>query len=415
MCLKMGMLLAGVSILSGVSLAQAEESVEVLHYWTSGGEAAALNLLKENLQSQGIGWVDMPVAGGAGEAAMTTLRARVTAGNPPAAVQMQGFDILDWAQQGVLGNLDEVADKEGWDKVIPPAIQHFSKYDGHWIAAPVNVHSTNWAWYNKAALNKAGGKVPQNWDELIALLDKFKEQGITPIAHGGQPWQEALIFTSVVMSFGPDFYKKALIDLDPEALKSDTMKQVFERMAKLHTYVDDNFSGRDWNLASAMVIDDKAGVQFMGDWAKGEFTKAGKKPGVDFVCGRFPGTDGSVAFNADQFAVFEVGQNKRKAQLALATAVEDVNFQSAFNVVKGSAPARTDVPTTAFDECGQKAIKDLAAADKSGSLLGSFSQSHAQPTAIKNAMFDVITRQFNGQLTVEQAVEELSAAIEIAK
>src|SRR5690606_23554119 len=161
-----------------------------------------LNLLKENLQSQGIGWVDMPVAGGAGEAAMTTLRARVTAGNPPAAVRMQGFDSLDWARQGGLGKLDAVDDKEGWDEVIPPAIQHFSKYDGHWIAAPVNVHSTNWAWYNKAALNKAGGKVPQNWDELIALLDKFKEQGITPIAHGGQPWQEALIFTSVVMSFG---------------------------------------------------------------------------------------------------------------------------------------------------------------------------------------------------------------------
>jgi glucose/mannose transport system substrate-binding protein len=153
----------------------------------------------------------------------------------------------------------------------------------------------------------------------------------------------------------------------------------------------------------------------MGDWAKGEFTKAGKKPGTDFVCGRFPGTEGSVAFNADQFAVFEVGADKRKAQLALATAVEDVNFQSAFNVVKGSAPARTDVPSTAFDECGKKAIADLAAADKNGSLLGSFSQSHAQPTAIKNAMFDVITRQFNGQLTADQAVEELSSAIDMAK
>ncbi len=89
------------------------------------------------------------------------------------------------------------------------------------------------------------------------------------------------------MSFGPDFYKKALIDLDPEALKGDTMKQVFERMAKLRTYVDDNFSGRDWNLASAMVIDDKAGVQFMGDWAKGEFTKAGKSPALILSAGVF--------------------------------------------------------------------------------------------------------------------------------
>jgi glucose/mannose transport system substrate-binding protein len=30
-------------------------------------------------------------------------------------------------------------------------------------------------------------------------------------------------------------------------------------------------------------------------------------------------------------------------------------------------------------------------------------------------MFDVITRQFNGQLTADQAVEELSSAIDMAK
>lgn len=215
------------------------------------------------------------------------MRARVTAGNAPTAVQMLGFDIRDWAEQGALGNLDKVASKEGWEKVIPAPLQEFAKYDGHWIAAPVNIHSTNWMWINKAALDKAGGKEPTNWDELIALLDNFKAQGITPIAHGGQPWQDATIFDAVVLSFGPDFYKKAFIDLDPEALGSDTMKQAFDRMSKLRTYVDDNFSGRDWNLASAMVIEGKAGVQFMGDWAKGEFLKAGKKPGEDFVCMRY--------------------------------------------------------------------------------------------------------------------------------
>lgn len=87
--------------------------VEVLHWWTSGGEAAALNVLKEDLQGKGIGWVDMPVAGGGGEAAMTALRARVTAGDAPTAVQMLGFDIQDWAAEGALGNLNEVAAAEG--------------------------------------------------------------------------------------------------------------------------------------------------------------------------------------------------------------------------------------------------------------------------------------------------------------
>ena len=120
------------------------QSVEVLHWWTSGGEAAALGVLKKDLEKQGVAWKDMPVAGGGGEAAMTSLRARVTAKNPPTAVQMLGFDIQDWAKQGALGDLNALAAKEGWDKTVPAALQAFSKHNGKWIAAPVNVHSTNW-------------------------------------------------------------------------------------------------------------------------------------------------------------------------------------------------------------------------------------------------------------------------------
>ncbi len=395
--------------------AQAAENVEVLHWWTAGGEAAALDVLKKDLEGKGIGWTDMPVAGGGGTEAMTVLRARVTAGNPPTAVQMLGFDIRDWAKEGALGNLDEIAGKEGWEKVIPAPLQEFAKYDGHWIAAPVNVHTTNWMWINKAALDKAGGKEPANWDELIALLDKFKEQGITPVAHGGQPWQDGTIFDAVVLSFGTDFYKKAFIDLDPEALGSDTMKQAFDRMTKLRSYVDDNFSGRDWNLASAMVIEGKAGLQFMGDWAKGEFVKAGKKPGEDFVCMRYPETQGAVTFNSDMFAMFKVAEDKVPAQLQMASAIESPTFQSAFNVVKGSAPARTDVPDTAFDACGKKAIADVKEASEKGTMLGSMAHGYANPAAVKNAIYDVVTREFNGELTSEEAVKELVAAVAAAQ
>ena len=54
-------------------------------------------------------------------------------------------------------------------------------------------------------------------------------------------------------------------------------------------YVDDNFSGRDWNLATAMVMNGEAAFQIMGDWAKGEFFAAGKVPGEDFLCASTPG------------------------------------------------------------------------------------------------------------------------------
>ncbi|MEM9443461.1 MAG: sugar ABC transporter substrate-binding protein, partial [Pseudomonadota bacterium] len=107
----------------GGAAASAEGEVEVLHWWTSGGEAAALNVLKDDLQSKSVGWQDMPVAGGGGEQAMTVLRARITAGNPPTAVQMLGFDILDWAEQGVVADLNSVAAEEGWDEVVPSALQ----------------------------------------------------------------------------------------------------------------------------------------------------------------------------------------------------------------------------------------------------------------------------------------------------
>ena len=196
---------------------------------------------------------------------------------------------------------------------------------------------------------------------------------------------------------GPEFYKKAFIDLDPETLGSDTMKEVFERMTVIRGFVDDNFSGRDWNLASAMVINGEAAFQFMGDWAKGEFLNAGKVPDKDFLCFRFPGTENQVTFNTDQFAVFKQGDSVTPEQTALAKAIMSPEFQIAFNKVKGSVPARTDVSVESFDACGQKAYEQLKAAAASGNLFGSMAHGHANPASVKNALYDVITAEFNGE------------------
>ena len=402
--------------LTALAVPASAADVEVLHWWTSGGEAAALNVLKQDLEGQGIGWQDMPVAGGGGTQAMTVLRARVTAGNPPTAVQMLGFDILDWANEGALADLNDLAATEGWDDVVPEALQAFATHDGKWVSAPVNVHSTNWIWANKAILDELGLSVPQTWDELVTAMETVRDSGRTALAHGGQAWQDATIFDAVAMSTGgPDFYKAAFIDLDPEALGSDTMRESFERMAVLRTFVDDNFSGRDWNLATAMVINGEAAFQMMGDWAKGEFLTANQVPGQDFLCFRFPGTQEQVTFNADQFAMFNQGGMVSTEQAALASAILSPSFQSAFNVVKGSVPARTDVSDEAFDDCGKQGIADLRAAAASGNLFGSMAHGHANPASVKNAMYDVITAHFNGDYDAEVAVEELVSAVEIAR
>ena len=398
------------------STATAEESVEVLHWWTSGGEGEALGVLKKDLEAKGVTWKDMPVAGGAGDAAMTVLRGRVTAGNPPTSAQLLGFDLRDWEKQGVLANLDDVAAKEGWDKVIPKALQDFSKYNGHWNAVPVNVHTTNWVWINKAALDKAGGKVPKDWNGFVAMLEAFKKNGITPFAQGGQNWQEATVFEAIVLSLGADFYKSAMIDHDPKALNSPKMVTAFDRLRVLRGYTDANFSNREWNLATAMVIKGEAGAQMMGDWAKGEFLRAKMVPGKDFVCIRFPGTQGAVTFNADQFAMFKVGEASRNAQNLMAIAVVDPKFQSAFNVVKGSVPARTDVSDKDFDDCGKKGMKDLAEASKKGKMFGSMAHGYAAPAAVKGAVFDVVDRFFNSNdMKSSDAAAELAKAVAAAK
>ena len=414
--MKIKTLLAATALTAFLAAPAQAEEVEVLHWWTSGGEAAALNVLKQDLEGQGIGWQDMPVAGGGGTEAMTVLRARVTAGNAPTAVQMLGFDIQDWANEGALADLNAVAAKEGWDAVVPDALKEFAKSDGKWVSAPVNVHSTNWVWANKAVLDELGVDVPQTWDDMVMIMEKAKAAGKTAIAHGGQAWQDATVFDAVAMSTGgPDFYKAAFIDLDPDTLGSDTMKEAFERMAVIRSHVDDNFSGRDWNLATAMVINGDAAFQMMGDWAKGEFLAAGKVPGEDFLCFRFPGTQEQVTFNADQFAMFDQGGSVSGEQAALASAILSPNFQSAFNVVKGSVPARTDVSDADFDACGKQGMKDLAAAASSGNLFGSMAHGHAAPASVKNAIYDVVTAHFNGEFDAETAVEELVTAVELAQ
>jgi glucose/mannose transport system substrate-binding protein len=411
-----GAMLAAASLFAGAAQAQVKE-VQMLHWWTSGGEAAALNVLKQDLAKQGYAWKDVPIAGGGGEGAMTALKAMVAAGNPPTASQILGYFAIDYAEAGKLADITPLATKEGWDKVVPTALQKFTTTDGKWDAVPVNIHSVNWIWLNKAVMDKIGGTQPKTFDEFLALLDKAKAAGVIPLALGGQPWQEATLFDSVVASTGGiEFYKKAFVDLDDSALKSDTMKKAFDNLAKLRAYTDPNYAGRDWNLATAMVIKGDALVQVMGDWAKGEFRNAKKEAGKDFLCYRFPGTDGSVIYNSDMFAMFKVSADRQEAQLALADATMSPSFQSAFNVVKGSVPARMDVSDAAFDMCGKKGIADVKAANANGSFVGSMAQNYAQPPAIAGAYHDVVTKFFHGEIkTSDAAVAELDKAINDAK
>ena len=75
-----------------------------------------------------------------------------------------------------------------------------------------------------------------------------------------------------------------------------------------------------------------------------------------------------MIYNTDMFALFNVSADRKAAQLALADATMSTSFQSAFNVIKGSVPARMDVSDAAFDACGKKGIADVKAANAKGTF-----------------------------------------------
>ncbi len=411
--LKLSKLATAVALVVAAGAATAGE-VEVLHWWTSGGEAKSVGELKKIMEAKGHTWKDFAVAGGGGDAAMTVLKSRVVAGNPPAAAQIKGPAIQEWAREGVLANLDATAKAEKWDSLLPKGVADVMKYKGNYVAAPVNVHRVNWMWANAEVLKKAGvAGAPKTWDEFFAAADKVKKAGLIAVAHGGQNWQDFTTFEDVVLGVGgAKFYQDALVKLDQKALNSATMTKSLETFRKIKGYTDAAAPGRDWNLATAMVIDGKAAFQFMGDWAKGEFTAAGKVPGKDYICAAAPGTGSAYTFNVDSFAMFKLKDaTAQKAQADLAASIMGTQFQEVFNLNKGSIPVRLGMDMGKFDDCAKASTKDFVATSKSGGLVPSVAHGMAVSPAAEGAIKDAVSQFWNDdKISVADGVKSIAKA-----
>ena len=403
------------SIMYNTVLAGGE--AEVLHWWTSGGEAKALQVLKDDFAKKGGTWKDMPVAGGGGDAANVTLKSRIVAGDPPTASQIKGPTIQEYDEEGVVApyHIHEVAKSENWDSLLSSQVANHMKCDGFtkYCAAPVNIHRIDWFWANKKVLDSHGLKMPTSWDEFNAAATKLKSAGIIPFAHGGQPWQDATVFEAVLLGIGGnEFYQKAIVELDMNALSGSTMVKVFDQMRKLQGFTDKGMPGRDWNVATAMVMNGKAAFQIMGDWAKGEFSNAGLKPGVDYYCLPTP-SDHGYLYNVDSFIFYGMkGKSKIDGQKALASSIMGKNFQKIFNIYKGSIPARLDVPMDEFDMCAKGSASDLKYSAMTGGLLPSFAHGMALRNAQKGAIQDVITEHFNSNMSSKEAARRLADAVQ---
>ncbi|MBU2874652.1 ABC transporter substrate-binding protein [Marinobacter salexigens] len=390
----------------------ANNTVDILHWWVSEGEENSIGIIQRYIEKQGLGWHAEAVAGSGTYRFSDELRKRVASGNPPMASQAIGYDIRDWARQGKLLNLDNIAEEYQWDEVIPFAIQHLSKYQGHWVGVPINTHSTNWLWVNHAQLTRLGLKQPDTWPDLINMLNTAKASGLIPIAIGREAWEHTLLFESVAAGAGgAEFYRRVFLDLDPTALDMKIIDQIFQRMSMLRNFLDAGAITRNWNQATELVLSGQALLQVQGSWVDGEFNASGLVPGRDYDCYRFPDTQGLVLFNSDQYILFKDHVVEPETRNTFVKTLMDVELQRDLNIATGAAPARVDVPRADFNQCGQQAINDMRAANMRRAMLGSIAMGNANPGPVKNALYKVISDHLMGHISNSQAVSRLAQII----
>eukprot|EP01030_Chromulinospumella_sphaerica_P007944 gene7944-7772_t len=381
---------------------------EVMHWWTSSSESAAVRKFADAYRAAGGVWVDTAIAG-ADQAKAVAIN-RIVGGNPPTAAQFnttkQFRDLID---QGSLNNVDDVALRDKWDQLLPGPMLDVIKVKGHYYALPVNIHMSTWIWYSKAAFKKAGiTKEPATPDELFAALDKLKAAGLIGLAHGGQAWQENILFQAMLANVGgKELYLQVLRDRNPKALNSEAFKQVLVAFKRLQSYVDPGSPNRNWNDATAMLINGKAGIQIMGDWAKGEFSAARQSAGKDFGCIPGLGPKAPYLIQGDAF-VFPKTSNADavKAQKLLATTLLAPAAQLEFSKLKGSLPVRSDVDVSSMDACAQAGM--AAMKDKSRQV--GMIEVYITPDQ-NGALQDVLTAFWNTRMPVEKAQKSIAAAL----
>jgi glucose/mannose transport system substrate-binding protein len=386
----------------------AAPKAEVIHWWTSGGESAAVKHVAQAYRNAGGVWIDTAIAGGDQSRAVTINR--IVGGNPPTAAQFNtSKQFLDVIEAGMLNKVDGVARAQNWDQMLPPPIIDVIKVDGHYYAVPLNIHMQTWFWYSKSAFQKAGiTKEPASMEEFFAALDKLKAAGLIPLAHGGQSWQETVLFSAILANMGgKELYLKAMRDRDQATLLSPEFRNVLLAFKRLKSYVDAGSPGRNWNDATALVIAGKAGFQVMGDWAKGEFTNAGQSAGRHYGCmaGFTPSTP--YLIQGDVF-VFPRTDDKGavRAQQLLANVVSQPALQVAFSKLKGSIPVRVDVDATQLDLCAQKGIEIM----KDRGRQAGVTEVYLTPDQ-NGAMQDVLTAYWNTTMPVEKAQRSIANAL----
>jgi glucose/mannose transport system substrate-binding protein len=397
--------------------AVAEPKVNMMHQWSQGAEAAAIAKLGEMFTAKGGSWENIPISGHTANT-LAKLRADVVAGNAPAAVQMKGPEIAEWNDTGRTANMDALAATEGWDKVVAPELMTVMKPKGSWVAVPMNIHRVNWNFGSKKLLDEMGIAMPKTWAEFNAACEKIAAAGKICIAHGAADWTDSTTMDSIVYGMDKDLYRKAFVEADVAAMRSEGMVKAFEQLRKMVGWMDKDIAGRPWEAAMTMTMKGEAGFFLMGDWTVASANAAGFKDGVDYYCEQSPvdwGGNGYI-LNSDSVVLFTQNDgDKVEGQKILSSIIMSPDFQTAFNVAKGSIPARTDVDLNAapFTNCQKKSQADLAASVKEGTLVRSMAHNMTVLQKYRGAMMEVITEFVSKpDMSAQDAANAMADAVE---
>ncbi|MFQ1999637.1 ABC transporter substrate-binding protein [Aeromonas veronii] len=385
------------SVIALLSAPVAASQVEVLHWWTSGGEAKAVEVLKSEWTKQGNQWNDFAVQGGGGKSAMTVLKSRALAANPPEAAHLKGYELKEWAGLGFLRDLTPMAEHLGWYSQMPPMVRATLSQNSALMAVPTGIHRVNWLWLNRKIFERNKLTPPTDWAQFVTVADQLKKRGITPLAIGNEPWQLAVLFETVALGEGgKEFYRKAFLEQDSATLTGPDMVRVLTRFQQLRAYVPQKYAGLKWHQATNLLESGGAAMQVMGDWVKGELSAGNYRPGEDIACLPSPGSAGLFSYNLDSIAMFKQRDPAQlQAQGDLAQLLMTPKFQEEFNRVKGSIPALTNPDMSKFDRCAVRSYQDFLLAEKQDNLLPSMAEGMATPTNMRQAILDVLSNFFN--------------------